>query len=62
MDNETVPEEILKLVICDCKKEHTEQCQCVWLQVSCVDICNCKSEYHNKVPELFLISDEELKQ
>ena len=43
MDNQTVPDEILELVVCDCKKgKRTEQCQRVLLQVLCTDICKCK--------------------
>ena len=36
-------------------------CQCVFQQAPCTDICKCKGECHNKIPELFFISDEELE-
>ena len=45
MENQTVPDEILELVACDCKKgKRTEQCQRVLLHVLYTDICKCKGE------------------
>ena len=60
MDNQTTPDEILELVVCDSKKEKcTEQYQCVLLQISCTDICKYKGECHNEVQESFFISNDE---
>ena len=62
MDNQTATDKILELVVCDCKKrKYPEQFQCVLLQVSCIDICKCKGECHNEIPESFVVSDEELE-
>ena len=56
MGNETAPDEILELVVCDCKKgKCSEQCQYILLKVSCTDICKCKDECHNEVLGWFFI-------
>ena len=48
MDNQTAPDEILELVVCDFKKgKYTEQCRCVLLQIPCTDIWKCKGECQN---------------
>ena len=62
MENQTVPDKILVLVVCNCKKgKCAEQCQCVLLQIHRTDICKCKGECCNEVPESLFISDDELE-
>ena len=56
MDNQTDHDEILELVLCDCKKEKfTEQWQCALLQIPSTNIhkySQVKSHNcHNEVPE-----------
>lgn len=39
IDNQTTPDKVLELVVCDCKKgKCSEQYQCVLLQVSCTTV------------------------
>ena len=60
MDNQPAPDEILELVVCNCKRgKCNEECQCIQLQVACTDICKCKSECVNKTEIECEDSDDE---
>ena len=49
MDNEPAPNEILELVVCECRRQKcADECQCLQLQIPCTDICKCKSECNNQ--------------
>ena len=49
MDNEPAHNEILKLVVCECRRQKcADKCQCLQLQIPCTDICKCKSECNNQ--------------
>ena len=62
MDNKPAPEEILELVVCNCKNSKcVDDCPCVQLQVPLTDIYNCKNDCENNTEDkngLFL--DEEI--
>ena len=61
-DNKPTPKEILELVICNCKSsKYIDDCQCVQLQVSSTDICNCKNDCENNAEyENEFFSDEKI--
>ena len=49
MDNEPAPNEILELVVCECRRQKcADEFQCLQLQIPCTDICKCKSECNNQ--------------
>ena len=57
MDNKPAPDEILELVVCNCKKSKSlkvcfDECQCVQLGIQCTEICRCQSDCNTKITDV----------